>query len=880
MNKKNKISPAIKWVFSIFIFIGMLLAFIFGSIFYLTPTLNKFNRTNNEIIGTKTVLKIQKNSNQTSSKNELQPNKIADIVKQYLQEKGDKLTSNYDVNLLSNNLIEVKDLSATDDKSQKQLLDSLIKKPNLTITDHNGNPLFYKGRYQGNESSFHGLKELIDEGSQNFNMDLDPNPASDKIPEGYADRIQIKLNSYAWDQFTHLAYDYFIRGFQQQGQGQDDPSSKVYFWLNLDEFIQNAIQNDRENWDRAKNNPVNYAYANNKAGDDVTRDKDGKVLKTLKPSLKYSINAQRYLISAISPISLISSKKRDSIFYLINNISNGYSNKQLTSLINFSYTPFKLEKQTSYFITKSYRQFDSYIIAIVVMWAVMSLFLLIKYRLLGVTASVTLAFLIFVFLSIITAFGVVINSIIGLTVIMLLFIAFSLLIRKLHIFAKEIKEGSNTNKAINKATKRSLISGLDVVAVIGIGAILAFYLNINHSSTIGALMGIGALLISFIVIGLNTILFRLIIQTESFDNKKYLLLSANKKIHKFTLKINNFFKVRLLIIPIIAILMVSILIFGSFSGIQKSALLGFNVDSNLKFKFIYSVGLNFKNGVDISGQTTILNELQNFIISHNEGALIEKVKASENGLNSLLIYSNMDMSNLINNELLKLFNSKNYADVTLVTSSNALGNNSIGYSTAWISLLMLLTNICIFIYITVRYSMQSAVIFIVKQILLIGLVLGIFIIFRTKIDNFVFDGLLFVSFINIVDSVINSSIIKDEILKDTNTKNFIYNPTQVHNIIKILISDTFTIQTFNVILGFVLLSSAPFLLVSVSFNAIFSLQLALLFTWYLNMFIIPRLLEHLINLRYKNKHKRIENDFWKTEKIQEQTFIGINDFSM
>lgn len=881
MNKKNRISPAIKWVFSIFVLIAMIIALVFGTIFYLNPTLKNNNPTNNNIVGTKAVLKIAKDKYQSSSKTDIAPNKIADTVKNYLQEKDDKLTSNFDVKLLSNDLIEIKSLLATDDKKQKQLLNSLVKKPYLTITDHNGNPLFYKGRYQGGESTFHGLQELIDKGSQNFNMDLDANPASDKIPQGYADRIQIKLNNYAWDQFTHLAYDYWIRGFREKDQNLEAPKNKVYFWLNLDEFIHNAIKYDKENWDKAKNNPVNYAYVNHNPGEEVTKDKKGNILSSLKPNLKYSINAQKYLISATSPVSLISSQKRDSIFYLINNSPNGYSNKQLTSLINFSYTPFILEKQAIYFETKSAKQFDSYILAIVIILIAMSIFLVVKHRLLGAIASVTMAFLLFVFLSIISAFGVVINSLIALTTIFIIFVAFSLLTKKLQIFSKELREGANTNKAINKATKRTFISGLDVIAILGIGSILAFYLNINHSSTIGALIGIGALLIAAIVIGLNTLLFKSFIQTESFDNKKHLITKTKLTKCKFIEKINILFKTKYFIIPLIILISVAIIIYALFAIKSQSALSGFNITNELSHKFIYNIGIDFKNSESLSAQSAIFNDLTEFITNSSKAnVIIEKVKVNEQGLNSLLVYSNVNINDFINTELVNFFNSKNYLNVELVKSGNNLNNLYVGASIGWTALLIILINITVIVYITFRYSFQSALVYLIKQLLLISLVISSLIILRTKIDNFVFDGLLFISFINILDSIINASRIKAEIKKDINTKNFIYKPEQVNSIIKILLSDVIGLQHFNLFLGFILLSSAPFLLVNVSFNLILAFQLSLLFIWYLNLFIMPKIWEQLINIKFKNKQKRIENDFWKTEKIQEQTFIGINDFSM
>ncbi|WP_330463599.1 protein translocase subunit SecDF [Metamycoplasma gateae] len=885
MNKKSKISPAVKWVFSIFILLIMIIATVFGSLFYLNPTLKQNNSTNKEIIGSKIVLKIQEDKFQSNSKGTLTPYQIAENVKKYLQEKGDKLTSNFDVNLLENNLIEVKSLNATNDDSKKQLINSLVNKPYLTITDHNGNPLFYKGRYQNSSapSEKKGLNNLIEEGSKNFNMDLDPNPASDKIPQGYADRIQIKLNSYAWDQFTHLAYDYWIRGFQGQNQNPESPENKVYFWLNLDEFIANAIENDSENWEKAGKNPVRYAYVKNNPDKEITRDKDGNILSSVDPILKNSINAQRYLISSVSPVSLISSQKRDSIFYLINNSPNGYSNKQLTSLINFSYTPFVLDKEFSYFETKKAYKFDYYGILILISFAVMALFLVLKHRFLGIIASITMAFLIFVFLSILTAFGVMINSLIVLSTIIILFIAFNLLAKKLQIFNKEIREGSNTNKAINKATKKTFSFGLDVIATLAIASIVSFYLNINHSTTIGATIGVGAILIATIIIGLNPLIFKSIIQTEFFDNKKHLVHCSKTRVCKLSSKLDNLFKLKFFIIPLIIFAVVGLIAYSTFAIKDNSFVNGLNLGNNFKNNFIYSIGLDFKNNESRNSHILIMNDITEFITSSKnigKDITIQNIKINEDGLNSLLIYSKNNINEFINNDLVNFFEEKNYANVELIKTSNLLKNTTALQTVGWNILLIFLVNISIAIYLSFRYSLQSSIIYVIKQFILITLIISFLAIFRTHIDVYMFAGILFATFINTIDHTLISSRIKSEIKKDINTKNFIYKEDQIRSIFKLIITDMISIQNFNMLFGVIMLLTAPFLLVNISFNTVVIISSSLMILWYLNLFVMPRIWERLLNNKYKNKLKRIQNNFWATEKIQEQVFIGINDFSM
>ncbi|PZW01413.1 protein translocase subunit SecDF [Metamycoplasma auris] len=808
MNKKSKLSPAVKWLFGIFILIGMILSVVFGSIFFLTPKLKATNPVVNNNIHSNIQLRIKEDNFQTSSKRDLAPNKVAEIIKNYLQVKEDQLTSNFDVNLLSADKIQVKSLLATTDDKRDELINLLTNKPYLTVTDHTGKPLFYKGRFQDNFENFHGLDELIKEGSRDFNMDLDANPASDKIDEGYSDRIKIKLNDYAWDQFTRLAFFYFLRSNQTQNLNFDDPENKVYFWLNLDEFIKNSMKNDKKGWEAANGNPVNYAYVGNDPRGNEKRDENGRIIKKGSPFLKNSINAQKYLISAVSPISLISTKKRDSIFYLINNSPNGYSNRQLASLINFSYTPFLLEKvdistkteNDSLFVNKVNKptyQYDSYILVIVIIFALMSIFLGIKYRLLGAISVVVMAFLLFVLLSIIVAFGVVINSLIAITIISMLFVVFILVTKKLQIFEKEIFDGSSTSKAMNKANKKSVLSSLDLLATLGISSIIAFYLNVNHSSTIGAIIGIASLLILAIITGLYTLVIRSLIQSDIFEKKKKLLLHKAKIKTNLSSKIDIFLKAKFFIVPIILIFVTAFVVFTSFAIKDKSLFAGFNT----KEFFGKNIMFSFRD-------------------------------------------------------------------------------TNIGYMIGWTTLLIVLINVVAMLYITFRYSVQDGFIYLIKNLISSLLVISFLVIIRSKIDNFIYDGLILVTFINVCDGVINSSRINSEIKKDINTKNYIYTRDQIKDIFSIWITDIFLVQNVNLLLGIAILITAPFLLVNISFSVIFSLGFSIVIMWYLNLFIIPRIWEALLIKKYSNKQIRIQKEFWKTQKIEEQTFIGINDFSM
>jgi protein-export membrane protein secD len=123
----------------------MLIAIIFGSIFYLKPKLS--TNTDSNIKSIKSTLKISKSTNDNlTNKKTLSDKEVLRKTKAYLQNKN--LLSTYDLSITGKNQISLTDYTSKNDVQKNRLINSLTKKPYLTFTYENGDPVFYKGKFQ------------------------------------------------------------------------------------------------------------------------------------------------------------------------------------------------------------------------------------------------------------------------------------------------------------------------------------------------------------------------------------------------------------------------------------------------------------------------------------------------------------------------------------------------------------------------------------------------------------------------------------------------------------------------------------------------------------------------------------------------------------
>ncbi|WP_412031400.1 protein translocase subunit SecDF [Metamycoplasma buccale] len=873
MKKTRAINTKLRWIFNIFFVVAMLLAIIFGSIFYLKPKMAVNNSS--KIDGVKATLKIKETTNKNLKNSKLpSPQEVLNTTKKYLQNSN--LLSAYDLSLGSNNVISLASYAHKTDQEKIALMRSLLNKPYLTMTDENGNPVFYRGQFMSRlgkgERRRRTLQEFLDGDPADFLPSLAENPASARNSQGLSNRVSLKFTDDGWSEFIKYAEESYILGLYNKYFSA--LASNTYIWMNLKEFVEKAKREDPEGWKAAKENPVNYAYIGNSANqqeiDDNGKTKDGKQKKKkVNPVLKDI--ASKYLITVAKPYALRTSNVKDSSIWLVNENKNGYTDSELASAINYSMAPFELVEQSSYFITTNSSATNRYLVVLGIIYSLFAIFLIARYRLFGLLSMTTIAFFVFMLLVIIAAFNIHISPIIAIAIIIALIIVFDLIHNQLDIFRKEVMNGSNASKAISKSIKTTLISSLDSVVGIIILSLLSIFISVSYSTIIGMTMFTSIVLCFLIAIILQTVVLRNWAKTEAFDNTTTLILWKNSRSYNTIQKVNLISKSKYFAIGFAAFILIALIVYFGISGGKGSLLFGMNLNSELRGGFYYA--LKPKDGV--------------FWPEDNINEIIKAFKTAMPSLDIQAALSNNEKSSYIalinsNTDILAKINSIIASNPILKGTqieSSQISPISLGIDTGYLIAIVFSGIVLVAVYMSFRYSLASALSLILNEIFVIIMMFAFILMTYTPFNATVVDAIILTSIFLVHDNILNAARIKDEFSKDLNTKNFIYTNDRIKEIFKTTIIDSISRQFSLLITWIVVIILGLNLMTSLNKTIVLGTTFGLISLVFINMFLIPNISMRMYMLKYKNKAKRIESGFWNTQKIREQSFIGINDFS-
>ncbi|RMA78648.1 SecD/SecF fusion protein [Metamycoplasma subdolum] len=871
MKKTKLISNKFRWFINIFAIIAMLLVIIFGSIFYLKP---KLQSSTSNIESLRTSLKIVETENK-NLKNQKLPNAntVLSKTKNYL-ENAHQLAS-YDIKLSGEKTIDIINLVDKTDQEKNEFINSIVNKPHITFTDDKGDPIFFKGKYNI-PSMFNPDHKTLDDfmkgESSDFLPDLVENPASSFNKQGISGRVTLTFTDDGWSEF--IDYSTVLNPQYSKFFNWEPRALNTYIWINLKDFVKKAETLFPEEWEKAGRNPVNFAFVGNNADGTKPKDPANPAAGTEKVDLVLKtnqINAEKYLISYANPNAIRTQNVNDSSIYIINSNKNGYTDKELANAINYSMAPFELKEQYTYYQTTSSKATNKYLIVLGTLYAMFAVFLVLRYRIFGIVAAVTLAFLLFILLVFTTAFTIHVSPIIALVLMLVFVMSFDLVHNQLDTFKKEKNEGANATKAVNKTLKTTVISSLDAIAALILSSISAIYIGVSYSKITGMLF-FSALLIMFLLgIIIQSLLMRSFVKTEAFDSKGYLLIWWRPNFNKKLSKLDLITKSRFFYIALAILGLAALIVFFSFAGINKSFANSISLSDELSKNFVYIIAP--KEGTyfsidDANNIITSLGILDNVKITP---ILTSITKESY----SIILSSKVEIASEIDKLKLvtPLLGEANI--IANVTSPVSLKIN-IGLTAAIISSALALSSI----YLWIRYSLSSVLILWIKEILAIIIMFLMLIIIRSSISPTLIDTIMFGTMFVIIDSAIQASRVKEEFRKDLNTINYIYPKEKIKEIFLTYSRETISREFTNLFIYLSLIPLSLFLITSLSITVIAATAFILGAIPILNLFFMPLIWKKLIELKYKIKQKRIDTNFWANPKVEEQSFIGINDFSI
>ena len=874
MKKSRIINTKFRWFLNIFLMIAMIVAIIFGSIFYLKPKLS--NNSSSNIRNIKSTLRITETNNKNLSNKNLPSDKeVLKKTKAYLQNKN--LLSTYDLSITGKNQISLTDYTSKTEAQKKQLLNSLVNKPYLTFTYENGDPVFYKGKFQSwFDPNRKRLADFLNGDPADFMPELEENPAFSYNTQGHSKRVGLRFTENGWKEYIKYGNEAYYR-YLREGIG----ASSAYIWTNLKEYINWVKENEPETYAKYKGNPVKSAFADGRTApeEEKSKDKNNKDKNVKKgkinPYLKQS--AAKYLISSTHPLAMVPQNSAvNSFIYLFNENKGGHTDAELAAAINYSMSPFELAVEYSYYEKTNFSNINKYLIVLSILYSLFAVFLALKYRLYGLVSIVTLAFFVFVLLSIIVSLNIFINPIVALTILVAFIIAFNIINNFLDSFKKEIQDGANATKATSKIIKTALIPSLDSVFSMVILSIFSIYLNSLYSTPIGIILFTAITVMFAIVVILNYLILRSWSKTESFD-KNYHLVLWNGKYSQKIYKVDLISKSKYFSIGFAALIFIAIIAYFSYVGVNHSWKNGLNLSSEFKGGYTYVFTPTDENYLTQKE----INEAINFLKSKSELGNFSATSILYNNESTKENYGLLINSKNNIKSLLEEFQKLNPTLKSAILKDSEVSPVNLGYDVLFISIIVFSSLILIAAYMTLRYSLISGIILLLKFLFVIVFMFAFSVLTYSKISINILDSLIFIAALMINDSMINSSKIKSEFTKDINTKNYIFQNDKITEIFRINIAQILPTQIVNLFTWIAFIPLSIYLMNSLNNSFIYSISYASILFTFINIFLLPNIWKNIVNLKYKLKQKRIDSKYWSSRSsIEEQTFIGINEYAI
>ncbi len=737
------------------------------------------------------------------------------------------------------------------DSQKKDIENLIISKPNLVFTDYYGNALF------DSTGSFNpDLKIGADPGNwikdpQNINWNVDS-----KVPiksEGVTAIYQKKP-----------LLDVTLRDINAQTQWTKateyasklpDEKRVIVAWLDLNEFINIAKTKWKSQWEIANHNPYFFAFVGNSPV-----DANGKP-NLLKSS---QINAARYLISDNNKPK---EQARGDKILLQRPVPTSSSDlNHIVRQINYGTASYELGVKSSLFIPSKFNYgFSLFIISASIIFALLTLFLVWNYGIMGLIGSLSIALFTFLTWTLVTFLGGIFTPIVvGAFIFMIAFF-----VDKSIVFFEKIKnslyQGATIQKSLQSARRKTTPIIFDTHNIVIMLAIGLFYFGAVSMWGFSLTLVVGITMSLLILFLFMKMLVIILLNTNIFDNRLH-LLGLKPKMYKQEAEVTstssiNFIKQSRYVwyggLTIVGIALIVMIIF-------------------------MSINLSFASGLSLS-QTL------------NGGSIIEiggpMTQEQANSLIQLLIKNGVnrnDITQFANNNIINsLFVSTNYS-LNFAAIKNAI--NSLGFSSDLSTVLSVngitlvigaligsvLALLFIFIYVLFRFRWTFSIVIFAMVLFDLLIMLSIFIIFRLSFNFESVVALLLLLIYSITNNIYNFTQIKEQITIHSGTLNHktnveIANVGVTKNLKRLFYSTLMFIILFAILLIFVNI---------ITFSLAFILMLGVLISAISTIFIGPSLWVKLETYRQKKIEKRFKNKFWDVNKPEEQLFNGINNYNI
>ncbi|VEU59805.1 protein translocase subunit SecDF [Mesomycoplasma neurolyticum] len=850
-----------RWLILFFTFSFAFTSIFLGSNYYVSKNINK----SIEYGGGAEVL-IQVVDSKTNDKTKISDEKLSRVDKAIFERlAGDGGLNGTQVSIEGEGRIRVSRSGIETNDEINNFVNEIISKQRIILTDINGNPIFYNGVFRNDiKIDFSNKDEIENLDESLYVPPFKQGSAKEQLDQNGGHQIQISLE----DKKARLEWTKATKFISEQ------PNNVILIWQNYKNYLLKAADDFPEQWKNSGFDPYVFAHVN----ESLIKSTEGN--KNLTPTLKESeINAKNYLVSSASVATSLSGET----FVIQGKFTNAEA-KQLALNINYGIDDYSLKFLSSSFVQKELGEnsFNLALIAGAISIVLIAIFMIINYGLLGVLTTISLSLYIFLTL----LFFTIVRGEYSPSSIAALIIGIGMSVDANIIsferLKKEIYNKSSTIKANAHSNKLSFSTIMDSNITTFLVAIVLFFFGTKEIKSFAITLIFSIFFTLLMMLFFTRQMTNILVKTGVF-NKRLWLLGVNKKYIKYYSegyvsvweRPNYNSKTKYFMFAILAFVVISLIVFIIFGIINKKIFGGFVL--SLEFSGGTNLLIETQN-LDIGGLSfEKANNIKDFLvreqlIANANDISINKVD-SINDFYQIVVKTQQEITNnltLINNKLNDNFD--NIKTINYSISSDEARNL---VKNAFTSVLIALAVVSVYILIRMQWTFSIAAI--LSLTLNVIIVLLFFTLTRLTISPIFVAGILSIIGYSINDTIVVFDRIK-ELTSKLEYKNY-YDKTELKLIVNNAIKDTIkrsiftSLTTITIIIVLMIFKDST----NIFFNI--ALLVGISFGTFSSLFVATNIWLFVEIIRNKNKKKRIDKNYWNTQKINEQTFTAINDFN-
>ncbi|MHA3828533.1 protein translocase subunit SecDF [Mycoplasma sp. Z1473D] len=859
-SKFLKLNNFKRFIISFITIVSAILAIVFGSVFYINKNINK----SIEYGGGIEVLVQVKKDGQNADK------ALTEQVNKSLFERltGGTGLNGITVSSEGDGKIRITKSGAITDSQRIEFEKEIVDKPILTMTNADLQPLFYNGDFKLGSP----INSLDNKNGTPLNWipPFKQNSASiSTSQQSGATSVSLKLENqdaiYQWTKAT----EYISK--------QKDP--RVLMWLNIEKLLKLAQDRYPQDWEESGHNLWNFIHVGNKPYD-MVMGIDGKPQYITNGLKEYQFNAREYLISDATVHQPLNSAD----IQITGKFTPQEAN-ELAGKINFGLSDYDLTVLSNIYLNPNLNSnaFNYAMYAGIVIFSLISIFMMVNYGLLGALSTISIALYIFLTLLLFTVLRGEYSPATIAALIIGIGISVDANVITYERLKRQVYAGDSLKKSFRNANKLSLSSILDAnVTTIIVGFIL-FYFGTKEVRGFSVTLVLSILFTLIVMLLFSRFLATMLVNTGLLDNKLYLLGIRKKYINhktKLGLKVenNNYLaQAKWFALGSIIFMLIGVIVFASISGANKELWAGFN--RSLEF----SGGTNITISADIGGQLTQAQaeEVQQALVTNAKDLDIHNV-------NSIITLNKVSSSSdnwAISIKTAQEFSLEQLQKIKEVILGQESALKIIDYSISSSEAQKLVLNAVIataiafagiVLYLLFRMSWTYSLAAIIGLLHDFLMVIAFIVITRLQVSTIIVAAMLSILGLSINDTVVTFDKIRETI--KTQYINQILNKDDITKIVNSSIAETLKRSLYTsgtTILAIIVLlcfhNATDF-----SFNIVmlFGISIGVYSSIYICSWIWSKLELH----RQRVRAKRIENGFWDINHPDEQTFVGINDY--